>query len=56
MIPLGVIKGRYTARTDEPFVVFIIGMWLPLHNDPATADRGVTRAEPTGTPHSAITV
>ena len=35
----GVVKGRYTARTDEPFVVFIIGMrinnffalrkWLP---------------------------
>ena len=39
MIALGVINGRYTARTDEPFVVFIIGMrinnlfavrrWLP---------------------------
>jgi len=30
-----VIKGRFTARMDEPFVVFIIGMWLPLHKDPA---------------------
>lgn len=39
VIALGVINGRYTARTDEPFVVFIIGMrinnlfavrrWLP---------------------------
>ncbi len=28
---MGVINGRYTARTDEPFVVFIIGMWL-LYN------------------------
>jgi len=26
-----VIKGRFTARMDEPFVVFIIRMWLPLH-------------------------
>ena len=30
----GVIKGRYTTRIDEPFAVFIIGMWLPLHKDP----------------------
>ena len=30
----GVIKGRYTSRIDEPFAVFIIGMWLPLHKDP----------------------
>ncbi len=28
------IKGRYTACIDEPFAVFIIGMWLPLHKDP----------------------
>jgi hypothetical protein len=26
-----VVNGRYTARMDEPFVVFIIGMWLPHH-------------------------
>jgi hypothetical protein len=45
---LHVIPGRFTARTDEPFVVFIIGMWLPLHKDPAAAGRGVTREEPTG--------
>jgi hypothetical protein len=29
-----VVNGRYTARMDEPFVVFIIGMWLPLHKEP----------------------
>jgi len=39
VIALDVINGRYTARTDQPFVVFIIGMrinnlfavrrWLP---------------------------
>ena len=29
-----VVKGRFTARTDETFVVFMIGMWLPLHKDP----------------------
>jgi hypothetical protein len=28
-----VIGGRYTARMIEPFAVFIIGMWLPLHKD-----------------------
>ena len=26
-----VVNGRYTARIDEPFVVFMIGMWLPYH-------------------------
>ena len=26
-----VVNGRYTARMDEPFAVFIIGMWLPYH-------------------------
>jgi hypothetical protein len=30
----GVIKGMYTACIDEPFAVFNIGMWLPLHKDP----------------------
>jgi len=28
-----VVNGRYTARMDEPFVVFVIGMWLPFHKD-----------------------
>jgi hypothetical protein len=28
-------NGRYAARMDEPFVVFMIGMWLPLHKDSA---------------------
>ena len=36
-----VIPGRFTARTDEPFVVFMIGMWLPLHKDPAAAGNGL---------------
>jgi hypothetical protein len=39
-----VVNGRYTARMDEPFVVFVIGMWLPLHKDPATVGRGLIRA------------
>jgi hypothetical protein len=39
-----VVNGRYTARMDEPFVVFIIGMWLPLHKDPAAIDRRMIRA------------
>lgn len=26
-----VINGRYTASMEEPFVVFMIGMWLPHH-------------------------
>lgn len=51
----GVVNGRYTAKTDDPFVVFIIGMWLPLHEDPAAANRGVNRARPTGLPHNAAT-
>lgn len=38
----GIFKGRYTAKTDQPFVVFLIGMrvnrwwrfdkWLPVMN------------------------
>ncbi len=51
-----VIPGRFTARTDEPFVVFIIGMWLPLHEDPAAVGRGVTRARSDGMSHNAPTV
>ncbi len=37
-------------------VVIYLGMWLPIHKDPAALERGVTRAGPTGTPHSAPTV
>ena len=51
-----VIPGRFTAKIDEPFVVFLIGMWLPLHEDPAAADRGVNRARPAGMTHNAPTV
>ncbi len=51
-----IVNGRYTARVDEPFVVFMIGMWLPLHKDPAAVDRGVIRARPTGAPHIIPTV
>ena len=34
-----VVDGKYTAPMDEPFAVFIIGMWLPLHKTlrPSTA-------------------
>ena len=42
-----VIPGRFTARTDDPFVVFMIGMWLPLHKDPAVVGSGLTRAKST---------
>lgn len=38
-----VVNGRYTARMDKPFVVFIIGMWLPLNKDPAAIDRRMIR-------------
>ncbi len=51
-----VVNGRFTARTDEPFVVFMIGMWLPLHKDPAAVDSGVTKARSIGALHSAPTV
>jgi hypothetical protein len=33
-------NGGFTARMDEPFVVFMIGMWLPLHKNPAANGRG----------------
>jgi hypothetical protein len=49
---LGVIKDRYTARTDEPFVVFIIGMWLPLHKDPAAVERSLIWAGPAEIHHN----
>jgi hypothetical protein len=51
-----VVKGRFTARMDEPFVVFVIGMWLPLHEGPASVGRGVTLAGPAGTPRNVIIV
>ena len=47
-----VVNGRYTARMDEPFVVFMIGMWFPLHKDPAAVDCEVTRARPTENYHN----
>jgi len=37
----GIVPGRFTARMDEPFVVFLIGMWLPYHED--RQPRGLTR-------------
>ena len=51
-----VVDGRYTARMDEPFAVFIIGMWLPLHKDPAAIDRRMIRVRSTEIPHNALTV
>lgn len=45
-----VVNGRYTARMDESFVVFIIGMWLQLHKDLATVSSRVIRAKPAGAP------
>jgi hypothetical protein len=51
-----VVDGRYTARMDEPFAVFIIGMWLPLHKDPAAIARRVIRVRSTEIPHNAPTV
>ena len=51
-----VIGGRYTARMNEPFAVFIIGMWLPLHKIPAAIDRQVIWARSTEVPHNAPTV
>jgi hypothetical protein len=50
-----VIPGRFTAQMDEPLVVFIVGMWLPLHKDPAAIDRGVIRARSTEVPQYAPT-
>ena len=51
-----VVDGRYTARMDEPFAVYIIGMWLPLHKDPAGIDRRLIRATSTEVTHNAPTV
>jgi hypothetical protein len=51
-----VVDGRYTARPSAPFAVFIIGMWLPFHKDPAAIDRRVIHARSAGIPHNAPTV
>jgi hypothetical protein len=51
-----VVPGRFTAKMDELFVVFVIGMWLPLHKDPAAVERGVILARPTETYHNAPAV
>ena len=51
-----VVDGRYKARIDESFAVFIIGMWLPLHKDPAAIDRRVIRARSTEVLHNAAAV
>jgi len=51
-----VVDGRYTARMDEPFAVFILGMWLPLHKDPAAIARRVIRARSTEVLHNAPSV
>jgi hypothetical protein len=51
-----VVDGRYTARMDGPFAVYIIGMWLPLHKDPAAIDRRMIRARSTEITHNAPTV
>ncbi len=50
-----VIPGRFTAKTDEPFVVFLIGMWLPIHKDPAAVDHGLIWAWSDGMSHNAAT-
>ena len=49
-------NGRFTARMDGSFVAFTIGMWLPLHKDPAAVGRGVIRVRPPGVPHGAPAV
>jgi hypothetical protein len=51
-----VVNGRYTARKEEPLKVFIIGMRLPLHKDPAAFDCGVKRTRSTGIAHNVPTV
>ena len=51
-----ITPGRFTAKMDEPFVVFIVGMCLPLHKDPAAVDRGVIPARPTKIHHNVTAV
>jgi hypothetical protein len=50
-----VVEGSYTARMDEPFAVFMIGIWLPLRKDPAAIDHREIRARSTSVPHNAPT-
>jgi hypothetical protein len=38
-----IMNGGYTARMHEPFVVFVIGMWLP-HHEVAGGRRSLGRA------------
>jgi hypothetical protein len=47
-----VVNGRYTTRMDEPFVVFAIGMWPPIHKDPAALEGGVILTSPTEIHHN----
>lgn len=51
-----VVNGRYTAGTDEPFVIFVIGMGLALHKDHKPAERGAMPARSTIVSDSAPTV
>jgi hypothetical protein len=51
-----VAQGGFTAKMDEPFVVFIIGMWLPFDKDPAAVDQALIRARSDGMSHNAPTV
>jgi hypothetical protein len=51
-----VVDGRYTTRMDEPFAVFIIGIWLPLYKDHAAIDRRVIRSRSTEVLHNAPTI
>ncbi len=51
-----VVNGRYTASMEEPFVVFMIGMRLPLHKDPAVVGREVIRAKSTRIPDNTPTI
>jgi hypothetical protein len=51
-----VVNGRYTAGTDEPFVIFVIGMGLALHKDHEPAGRGAMPARSTIVSDSAPTV
>jgi hypothetical protein len=41
---------------DEPFAVFMIGMWLAFHKDPASIDRRMIQARSAEVPHNTPTV
>ena len=51
-----VVDGRFTARMDEPFVVFVIGMWLPIHKDPAALDGEIIGTRAAGPSHNVFTL